>query len=55
MRRYNKKEYLKYAKELERDDPKVRPIDFKTWKWIQPIADKVVGVSNKIIKNHINK
>jgi len=57
MRKYNKKEYLKYVKELEEEYPgsDVRPIDFKTWKWVQPIADKAVGVSNEIIKKHVNK
>jgi len=31
------------------------PISFKDWKWVQPIADEVVGKVNKIIKNHISK
>ena len=55
MRKYNKKEYLKYVKDLEKDIPRASPIDFKTWKEIQPIADKAVGISNRIIKNHISK
>lgn len=56
MRKYNKKEYLKYVKELKKDDiPDLMPISFKDWKWVQPIADEVVGKVNKIIKNHISK
>ena len=57
MKKYNKKEYLKYVKDLEEelDLSKESAIDFKTWKWVRPIADKAVGLSNKIIKKHINK
>ena len=52
MPKYNKKEYLKYVEDLKKDLPTVdaRPIDFETWKWIQPIADEAVGISNKIIE-----
>jgi len=56
VRKYDKKEYLKYIKDFEKDKDRhisERPISFKTWKWVQPIADKVVGVSNKIIKKRI--
>lgn len=55
MKKYNKEEYSKYVRELEKDMPGVSPINFKTWKRLQPLADKAVGVSNKIIKNHIIK
>jgi len=56
VRKYNKKEYLKYVKDFEKDKDRhisERPISFKTWKEVQPIADKVVGMSNKIIKRRI--
>lgn len=56
MKKYNKKEYLKYVKDFEKDKDRhisERPISFKTWKRIQPIADKVIGMSNKIIKERI--
>jgi hypothetical protein len=48
--RYTKKEYQKYVKELKRDG--LKPISFKDWKKFQPIADKAVGVANKVIKKH---
>ena len=54
MRKYNKKEYLKYVKGLLNDKLPVEcAIDYKTWKYAQPIADKAVGLSNEIIKKHI--
>jgi len=53
MRKYNKKEYLKYVRELEKDFPDLNSkdiaIDFKTWKEVQPIADKAAGMVNKAI------
>ena len=57
MKKYNKKEYLKYVKGIEKglNLSKESAIDFKTWKWVQPIADKAVGITNKIIKSHISK
>lgn len=56
MKKYNKKEYLKYIKDFKENKERSvseKPISFKTWKWIQPIADKVVGISNKIIKGEL--
>ena len=55
MKKYNKKEYLKYVKDIkeELNLSKESAIDFKTWKWVQPIADKAVGLVNGIIKKHI--
>jgi len=55
MKKYNKKEYLKYVRDIEKDLnlSKESAIDFKTWKWVQPIADKAVGFVNGIIKKHI--
>jgi len=50
-RKYNKKEYLKYVRGFKKDGiGDARPISYKTWKWIQPIADQVVGKVNNIIK-----
>lgn len=53
MRKYNKKEYLKYVKDLEKDIPGISPTNFKTWKRLQPLADKAMGIGNKIIKKRI--
>ncbi len=57
MPKYNKKEYLKYVKKLQKstlkDDEgkkiKLKPISYRKWKEFQPIADKAVGLVNKII------
>ena len=52
--KYTKKEYLKYVDGLKKDDiPDLRPISFKTWKWVQPIADEAIGKVNKIIKRKV--
>jgi len=50
---YNKKEYLNYVKGLKKDGLKGCEIDFKTWKYAQPIADQASGLFNKIIKDKI--
>jgi len=55
MKKYNKKEYLKYVERLKFDVPKANPIDYRTWKFVQPIADEASGLSNGIIRNHISK
>lgn len=56
MRKYNKKEYLKYVKKSKLTCKEgERPTSFEKWKVMQPIADGVVGKVNKIIKNHISK
>jgi len=47
--KYSKVEYLKYVKEFKKEE-NCRPISYKTWKVMQPIADKVVGRANQIIK-----
>ena len=53
MNKYTKKEYLKYAKDLEKDGLKDCAISFKDWKYAQPIADKASGLTNKIIIKYI--
>jgi len=53
MKKYNKKEYLKYVKDFKKDKKRPtseRPTSFEKWRVCQPIADKVIGESNKIIK-----
>lgn len=53
MRKYNKKEYLEYVKRLKEDGLEGCEIDYKTWKYAQPIADEASGITNKIIKKNI--
>jgi len=59
VKKYNKKEYLKYVRGLKKDFPDLNPkdiaIDFKTWKEVQPIADEAVGITNGIIRSRISK
>ena len=53
MKKYTKAEYLKYVKSLEKDKKLFkdeRPISFEKWQIFQPIADRVVGKVNKVIK-----
>jgi hypothetical protein len=52
--KYDKKEYEKYRKEIEKNgEVGDKPISFKMWKVMQPIADKVMGKANKIINKKI--
>ena len=49
MKKYNKKEYKKYVKEIEEMKNDGSPISFEKWRILQPIADSVINKANKII------
>ena len=54
MNKYTKKEYLKYVKNFKPDkELTTRPITFEIWKVVQPIVDKILGRTNKIIIDNI--
>ncbi len=49
--KYNKREYLKYVKDIQLTLKKgERPISFEKWKIVQPVADRIINKVNKIIK-----
>ena len=44
--KYNKKEYLKYVKDIQSTLKKGEwAISFEKWKVVQPIADKIINKS----------
>ncbi len=47
MKRYSKREYEKYKTKVDKTIGKA--ISFEKWKVIQPIADSIIGKTNKII------
>ena len=47
--KYNYKNYLKYRKTIDRKIGK--PLPYKKWLILQPIADSVIGKVNRIINS----
>lgn len=50
--KYTRKDYNKYIKELRANIPTAYITDYESWKELQLIGDKIMGLFNKMIKRN---